>query len=68
MMKVGEKITFNFGTGQKEGVIEKIFSKKVYLRADFPRHTNKLIVRKISDLEGGPSTAKNKKAKKEKKK
>ena len=66
-MKVGEKVKFNFGSGEKEGVVEKIFSKKVYLRVDFPRDSNKLIVRKLSVLEAGPSSDKKKKAKKEKK-
>ena len=50
-LKVGEKITFPFGKGEKEGVVDRIFQKNVYLRVDFPRHPGKLVRRKIDDLE-----------------
>jgi hypothetical protein len=69
-MKVGEKITFPFATGTKEGVIEKLTAKKVTLRVDFPHHPRKRIVRSIAALEAGAAGAKKKKdvKKKEKKK
>ena len=50
-LKVGEKITFPFGKGEKEGVVDRVFQKNVYLRVDFPRHPGKLVRRKIDDLE-----------------
>lgn len=50
-LKVGDRITFPFGKGEKEGVVDRIFQKNVYLRVDFPRHPGKLVRRKIDDLE-----------------
>ncbi len=69
-MKVGDKITFAFADGTKEGVIERITAKKVYLRVDFPHHPRKRVVRSIADLEAGAAGGKKKKEgkKKEKKK
>ena len=67
-MKVGEKITFAFAGGEKEGMIERLTPKMAFLRVDFPRHKNKLIARKISVLEAGPPSAKDKKKKEKKKK
>ena len=68
-MKVGEKITFAFGDGEKEGVIERLSAKRAFLRVNFPHHDNKLVVRRISVLEAGVANNKKKKKKdKEKKK
>ena len=67
-MKVGEKITFAFAGGEKEGMIERLTPKMAFLRVDFPRHKNKLIARKISVLEAGLPSAKDKKKKEKKKK
>jgi hypothetical protein len=67
-MKVGEKITFAFAGGEKEGMIERLTPKMAFLRVDFPRHKNKLIARKISVLEAGPPSTKDKKKKEKKKK
>ena len=68
-MKVGDKITFAFGDGEKEGVIERLSAKRAFLRVNFPHHDNKLVVRRISVLEAGVSDNKKKKKKnKEKKK
>lgn len=69
-MKVGEKITFPFASGTKEGVIEKLTAKKVTLRVDFPHHPRKRIVRSIAAIEAAASGNKKKKEakKKEKKK
>jgi hypothetical protein len=65
-MEVGDRIKFSFGGEEKEGVVVKIFPKKVYLKVDFPRHKGKLIVRSLAALEGEIPQRK-KKAKKEKK-
>ena len=67
-MEVGDRIKFSFGGEEKEGVVVKLFPKKVYLRVDFPRHKGKLIVRSLAALEGKiPQGKKKEKAKKEKK-
>jgi hypothetical protein len=67
-MKVGDRIKFSFGGEEKEGVVVKIFPKKVYLKVDFPKHKGKLIVRSLAKLEGKiPQGKKKEKAKKEKK-
>ena len=52
-LKVGDKITFPFGKGEKEGEIVRLFEKTVYLKVDFPKHPGKLVRRKLNDLEGG---------------
>ncbi len=49
-MEVGERITFKFGKGQKEGIIYKLFEKTIYIKTDFPNHKQKIIKRKISQL------------------
>ena len=59
-LKVGERITFPFGKGEKEGVVDRVFQKNVYLRVDFPRHPGKLVRRKIEDLEPKGKTKKKK--------
>jgi hypothetical protein len=67
-MEVGDRIKFSFGGGEKEGVVVKIFPKKVYLKVDFPKHKGKLIVRSLAAVEGKiPPAKKKEKAKKEKK-
>ena len=67
-MKVGDKIKFAFASDEKEGVIEKISPKRVFMRVNFPHDPNKLVIRRISDIEAGPSSAKKKKEKEKKKK
>jgi hypothetical protein len=51
-MNVGDRIKFQFGGKEKEGVVFKIFPKKIYLKVDFPRHPAKLVVRPLAVLEG----------------
>ena len=46
-MEVGEKITFPFGKGDKEGIVYKIFPKTVYIKVDFPNHKGKIIKRPL---------------------
>ena len=69
-MNVGERIKFSFGGKEKEGVVTRVFSKRVYLKVDFPKHPGKIIIRSLAELEGkGPERKKKgkpKKAKKEK--
>jgi len=68
-LKIGDRITFPFGKGEKEGVVARVHQKNVYLRVDFPRHPGKLVRRKIDDLEPtgkGQKAGKRKKKKKEK--
>ena len=60
-LKVGDRITFPFGKGEKEGIVDRVFQKNVYLRVDFPRHPGKLVRRKIEDLEPKGKTKKKKK-------
>ncbi len=67
-MKVGERIKFSFGGKEKEGVVTRVFPKRVYLKADFPKHPGKIIIRSLAELEGkGPERRKKEKPKKEKK-
>ena len=50
-MEVGDKITFAFGKAVKEGIIYKLFSKTLYIQADFKNHKGKIIRRKLTQLE-----------------
>lgn len=67
-MKVGDKIKFAFASDEKEGVIEKISPKRVFMRVNFPHDPNKLVIRRISDIEAGSSNIKKKKKEKKEKK
>ena len=49
-MKTGDKVKFSFAKKEKEGVIESVFQKTVYIRADFPHDKGKLIKRKLQDI------------------
>lgn len=69
-MNVGDRIKFSFGGKEKEGMVFRMFPKKVYLRVDFPNHPGKIVVRTLAELEGGKTPKKSKKrekAEKEKK-
>ncbi len=61
-LKVGDRITFPFGKGEKEGVVARLFKKTVYLRVDFPRHPGKIIRRKVDELGKGRKKDKKKKS------
>lgn len=68
-MKVGDRITFQFGGKEKTGTVVKVFPKTVYLKADFPRHPGKILARKLAELEGKrPPKRQGKKAKPQTKK
>jgi hypothetical protein len=47
-MKAGDKITFPFGKGEKEGTVEKVFQKTIYIKVDMPNQKGKVIKRKVS--------------------
>ncbi len=49
-MKTGDKVTFTFAKKEMEGVVQKLFSKSVYIKADFPKDKGKIVKRKIKDL------------------
>ena len=46
-MEVGDKITFPFGKGDKEGIVYRIFPKTVHIKVDFPNHKGKIIKRPL---------------------
>ena len=50
-MNVGDKITFPFGKGEKEGIIAKVYEKSVWITADFDKDKGKMVKRKRSQLE-----------------
>ena len=50
-MNIGDRIQFPFAGKEKEGIVLKIFPKKVCLRVDFPRHPGKTVVRSLAALE-----------------
>ncbi|MBI4495972.1 MAG: hypothetical protein HY697_03455 [Deltaproteobacteria bacterium] len=66
-MEIGQRIKFPFAGGEKEGVVVKVFPKKVYLKADFDRHPGKRIVRSTAELEGKVPVRKGKEKEKKKK-
>ena len=55
-MKVGDKIKFDFAGKKKEGTVQKVFSKTVYLKVDFDKDKQKTVKRKISQIDGGKSS------------
>ncbi|MBT5027088.1 MAG: hypothetical protein HOH38_00855 [Nitrospinaceae bacterium] len=57
-MKVGDKVKFDFAGKKKEGTVDKVFSKTIYLKVDFDKDKQKTVKRKISELDGGKSKKK----------
>jgi hypothetical protein len=49
-MNIGDKVKFTFAKKEMEGTVQKVFSKSVYLKADFPKEKGKTVVRKIKDV------------------
>ncbi len=49
-MKAGDKVVFTFAKKEMEGIIEKVFQKSVYIKADFPRDKGKIVKRKLKDI------------------
>lgn len=50
MIKPGDKVSFPFAKGEKEGIVVKVTPKKVYIRTDFSRHKGKIIKRSIYEV------------------
>ena len=57
-MKVGDKVKFDFAGKKREGTVDKVFSKTIYLKVDFDKDKQKTVKRKISELDGGKSKKK----------
>lgn len=49
-MKIGDTVKFNFAKKEKEGKIYKLFDKTVYIKADFPKHKGKVIIKKKHEI------------------
>jgi hypothetical protein len=49
-MQAGDKVKFTFAKKEMEGQVVRVFSKTVYIRADFPKDKGKIIKWKISEL------------------
>jgi len=49
-MKPGDKVKFTFAKKEMEGMVQKVFAKSVYIKADFPKDKGKVIKRKIKDI------------------
>ncbi|OPY77182.1 MAG: hypothetical protein A4E64_01206 [Syntrophorhabdus sp. PtaU1.Bin058] len=49
-MKAGDKVTFTFAKKEMEGIIERVFQKSVYIKADFPKDKGKIVKRKLKDI------------------
>jgi hypothetical protein len=62
-MNVGDRIQFQFAGEEKEGIVERIFAKKIYLKVDFPGHAGKRVIRPLAVLEGKVSSPNKKKKK-----
>jgi hypothetical protein len=49
-MKSGDKVRFSFAKKEREGVVDRVFDKTVYIKADFPNHKGKIVRRKVSEV------------------
>lgn len=49
-MKSGDKVTFPFAKKEREGIVERVFQKTVYIKADFPHQKGKIVRRKVSEI------------------
>jgi hypothetical protein len=49
-MKTGDKVKFPFAKKEMEGIVETVFQKTVYIKADFPKEKGKIIKRKVRDI------------------
>ncbi len=52
-MKAGDKIKFDFAGKKKEGVVDKVYPKTVYLKVDFDKDKQKTVKRKLNQLDSG---------------
>ena len=49
-MKLGDKVKFTFAKKEMEGIVQRVFAKSVYIKADFPKDKGKIVKRKIKDI------------------
>jgi hypothetical protein len=49
-MKAGDKVKFSFAKKEKEGVVDRVFEKTVYLKVDMANQKGKIVKRKVSDI------------------
>lgn len=49
-MKTGDRVKFPFAKKEKEGIVERVFEKTVYIKADFLNQKGKIIKRKVSEV------------------
>jgi hypothetical protein len=49
-LKLGDKVKFTFAKKEMEGTVQKVFTKSVYIKADFPKDKGKVVKRKIKDI------------------
>jgi len=50
-MNIGDKITFTFAKEKREGIVQTIYGNNVLIQVDFERHKNKLIHRKLYEVD-----------------
>jgi hypothetical protein len=62
IMKVGDKVSFEFAGKKKEGVVFRLFPKSVHLKVDFEKDKGKIVKRKLNSMGGKkPASKKEKK-------
>lgn len=49
-MKSGDKVKFSFAKKEREGIVDRVFEKTVYIKADFPHQKGKIVRRKVSEI------------------
>ena len=49
-MKTGDKVRFPFAKKELEGIVDRVFEKTVYVKADMAHQKGKIIKRKIKDV------------------
>ena len=57
-MKAGDKIKIDFAGKKKDATVDKVFDKTVYLKVDFEKDKQKIVKRKLSNIDGGKSKKK----------
>jgi hypothetical protein len=49
-MTKGDTVTFSFAKKNMQGIVEKINQKTIFIKADFPKHKGKMVIRKLKDI------------------
>ena len=57
-MKAGDKIKIDFAGKKKDATVDRVFLKTVYLKVDFEKDQQKIVKRKLSQIDGGKSKKK----------